>query len=75
MCVVCACLHSCHRKVDSVNGLLTFWFAQPETDSCREVGPSLRDIESSHNNKWQNGFAAKDGTIYGIPLKGSSVIR
>jgi hypothetical protein len=27
------------------------------------------------NNKWQNGFTAKDGTIYGIPLKGETVLR
>ncbi|GAX17448.1 hypothetical protein FisN_5Hh096 [Fistulifera solaris] len=47
----------------------------PSTDTCREVGPNLRDIEKSHNNKWQNGFTASDGTIYGIPLKGNSVLR
>jgi hypothetical protein len=50
-------------------------FSQPSTDTCREVGPNLRDIEKSHNNKWQNGFTASDGTIYGIPLKGNSVLR
>lgn len=27
------------------------------------------------NNKWQNGFTAVDGTIYGIPLKGETVLR
>ncbi len=27
------------------------------------------------NNKWQNGFTANDGTIYGIPLKGQTVLR
>jgi hypothetical protein len=27
------------------------------------------------NNKWQNGFTACDGTIYGIPLKGQTVLR
>lgn len=47
----------------------------PETDEVREVGPNLRDIEDIHNNKWQNGLTTQDGTIYGIPLKGSKVIR
>ena len=27
------------------------------------------------HNKWQNGFTAHDGTIYGIPLKGCTVLR
>ncbi len=27
------------------------------------------------NNKWQNGFTDKTGTIYGIPLKGETVLR
>lgn len=48
----------------------------PENDTCREVGPNLREIEHIHHNKWQNGFTSKCKTaIYGIPLKGSSVLR
>mmetsp|Transcript_17280 Transcript_17280/g.24016 ORF Transcript_17280/g.24016 Transcript_17280/m.24016 type:complete len:172 (-) Transcript_17280:37-552(-) len=47
----------------------------PETDEVRMVGPNLSDIEAIHNNKWQNGLTTEDGTIYGIPLKGSKVIR
>ena len=35
----------------------------------------MRDLEPMRNNKWQNGFTAKDGTIYGIPLKGQTVLR
>lgn len=46
-----------------------------ETDECREVGPNLRNLERMHNNKWQNGFATEQGAIYGIPLKGQSVLR
>lgn len=45
------------------------------TGTVRNVGPNLRDHESMFNNKWQNGFTAIDGTIYGIPLKGHSVLR
>jgi len=41
----------------------------------RSIGPNLRDLEPIRNNKWQNGFSAIDGTVYGIPLKGSSVLR
>lgn len=46
-----------------------------KTDEVREVGPNLRNFESMRNNKWQNGFTAVDGSIYGIPLKGSTVLR
>ena len=45
------------------------------TGKVRNVGPNLRDHETMFNNKWQNGFTAIDGTIYGIPLKGQSVLR
>ena len=47
----------------------------PKKETVREVGPNLRELERVHNNKWQNGFTAPDGTIYGIPLKSSSVLR
>ncbi|KAI2490227.1 hypothetical protein MHU86_24356 [Fragilaria crotonensis] len=47
----------------------------PRTNVVREVGPCLADIEHIHNNKWQNGFTAPDGTIYGIPLKSGSILR
>ena len=46
-----------------------------KTDEVRNVGPNLRDLEPMRNNKWQNGFTAMDGTIYGIPLKGHTVLR
>lgn len=46
-----------------------------KTGVVRNVGPNLRDHEYMFNNKWQNGFTAVDGTIYGIPLKGQSVLR
>ena len=39
------------------------------------MGPNLRDLEPMRNNKWQNGFTARDGTIFGIPLKGTTVLR
>ena len=45
------------------------------TDEVREVGPNLRDLEPMRNNKWQNGFTAVDGTIYGIPLKAHTILR
>lgn len=45
------------------------------TGKVRNVGPNLREHETMFNNKWQNGFTAMDGTIYGIPLKGQSVLR
>jgi isopenicillin N synthase-like dioxygenase len=45
------------------------------TDQVREVGPNLRNLEPMRCNKWQNGFTAIDGTIYGIPLKGHTVLR
>jgi len=45
------------------------------TDQVREVGPNLRDLEPMRNNKWQNGFTAMNGIIYGIPLKGQTVLR
>jgi isopenicillin N synthase-like dioxygenase len=47
----------------------------PSTEETREVGPNLRDYEKIHHNKWQNGFTAPDGAIYGIPLKSTSVLR
>jgi len=45
------------------------------TGKVRDVGPNLRNLENMRNNKWQNGFTACDGTIYGIPLKGQTVLR
>lgn len=44
------------------------------TGECREVGPDLRGVEAMQQNKWQNGFTSGD-FLYGIPLKGNSVIR
>ena len=36
----------------------------------------MRHFETMYNNKWQNGFTSNDGgTIYGIPLKGQTVLR
>ena len=35
------------------------------------VGPSFLEGE----NKYQHGFVAKDGTLYGIPQRASGVIR
>jgi hypothetical protein len=49
------------------------------TGEVKEVGTNLRDHERMRNNKWQNGFTAfdRDGNIhiYGIPLKGETVLR
>ena len=39
------------------------------------MGPNIRSMEPIHHNRWQNGFTAPDGTVYGIPLKGSTVLR
>ena len=44
-----------------------------ETDEVREVGESLEN-ERIVQNKWQNGFVGDDGTIWGIPLKGETVL-
>ena len=41
------------------------------TDEMVLVGPCLLDGE----NKSQNGFAAKDGCLYGIPQRGAGVLR
>ena len=46
-----------------------------KTDEVREVGPDLRDLEPMRHNKWQNGFTSVDGIVYGIPLKGHTVLR
>ncbi len=45
----------------------------PFKQTCREIGPSLEG-EQLVQNKWQNGFVAPDGSIYGIPLKAKTVI-
>jgi len=45
------------------------------TGEVREVGPNLRNLEKMRNNKWQNGFTDETGTIYGIPLKGETILR
>jgi len=42
-----------------------------ETDEMVLVGPCLLDGE----NKWQNGFVARDGCLYGIPQRGAGVLR
>lgn len=47
----------------------------PVTLESREVGPNLRDVEPIQQNKWQNGVKFRDGSIVGIPLKASSVLR
>lgn len=44
-----------------------------ETDEVREVGESLEN-ERIVQNKWQNGFCGDDGVIWGIPLKGETVL-
>lgn len=43
------------------------------TEKVREVGETLED-ETMVQNKWQNGFVGADGTIWGIPLKGETVL-
>lgn len=45
------------------------------TDEVKEVGPNLTTCERIRQNKWQNGFIAPDGSIYGIPLKSESILR
>jgi len=42
-----------------------------ETLSLSLVGPEFLEGE----NKYQNGFVAKDGCLYGIPQRASGVIR
>jgi len=43
----------------------------PRTDTVREVGPNLRDLEP-----WQNGFASGSCTcMYEVPLKATTIIR
>lgn len=39
------------------------------------MGPNLTTCERIRQNKWQNGFIAPDGSIYGIPLKSESILR
>ncbi|CAB9497587.1 expressed unknown protein [Seminavis robusta] len=46
-----------------------------KTNEVKEVGPNLRDLVKIHQNKWQNGFTAKHGFLYGIPLKGEKILR
>jgi len=41
------------------------------TDELKLVGPHLTEGE----NKFQNGFVAEDGCIYGIPQRSSGVLR
>ena len=45
----------------------------PATREVREVGASLEG-EVRRQNKWQNGYCAADGCIFGIPLKGETVL-
>ena len=42
-------------------------------ETVREVGASLRH-EKMVQNKWQNGFVGADGVIWGVPLKGETVL-
>jgi hypothetical protein len=42
-----------------------------ETEEMKLVGPHLTEGE----NKFQNGFVGKDGCVYGIPQRGSGVLR
>ena len=46
----------------------------PSTGEVLEVGRTL-EHERCLCNKWQNGFLASDGMVYGIPLKADSVLR
>ena len=46
-----------------------------KTDEVKEIGPSLITLERVRQNKWQNGFIAPDGVIYGIPLKSETILR
>jgi hypothetical protein len=41
------------------------------TDELRLVGPLLLEGE----NKYQNGFVAKDGCLYGIPQRAAGILR
>mmetsp|Transcript_28918 Transcript_28918/g.42875 ORF Transcript_28918/g.42875 Transcript_28918/m.42875 type:complete len:846 (-) Transcript_28918:51-2588(-) len=41
------------------------------TEEVKLVGPELLEGE----NKYQNGFCARDGAVYGIPQRASGVIR
>mmetsp|Transcript_20241 Transcript_20241/g.45893 ORF Transcript_20241/g.45893 Transcript_20241/m.45893 type:complete len:279 (-) Transcript_20241:150-986(-) len=51
-------------KVNSSNG------------SLEEVGPNLNTVEPTEQNKWQNGITSQvDGAMYGIPLKGETILR
>ena len=42
-----------------------------ETDALELVGPLLLDGE----NKYQNGFCASDGCLYGIPQRATGILR
>lgn len=46
----------------------------PLTNECVEMGETLEGRVDLKCNKWQNGFLARDGRIYGIPLKAESVL-
>jgi len=43
----------------------------PETDEVKLVGPKFME----GMNKWQNGFAARDGAVYAIPQRAQGVLR
>lgn len=53
----------------------------PATEEAVLVGGSLNPGESARaapslwQDKWQNGYLAADGAIYGIPVNGSGVLR
>eukprot|EP00804_Cyclotella_cryptica_P019297 CCRYP_006189-RC/>CCRYP_006189-RC protein AED:0.04 eAED:0.04 QI:4178/1/1/1/1/0.75/8/136/603 len=42
-----------------------------QTDDLKLVGPRMTEGE----NKFQNGFVARDGCIYGIPQRASGILR
>jgi len=43
-----------------------------KTDECRQIGPRFLDTTM---NKWQNGFLAKDGCVYGIPQRAPGILK
>eukprot|EP00928_Gymnodinium_smaydae_P005669 TRINITY_DN11936_c0_g1_i1.p1 TRINITY_DN11936_c0_g1~~TRINITY_DN11936_c0_g1_i1.p1 ORF type:complete len:457 (-),score=94.72 TRINITY_DN11936_c0_g1_i1:52-1371(-) len=43
----------------------------PATDECKLIGPEFME----GMNKWQNGFACRDGAVYAIPQRAHGVLR
>jgi len=67
------CIYCMPGDADRVLKIIPGMQPGGEPDVC-VIGKSFED-ERKCQNKWQNGFEGQDGCIYGIPLKGESVLQ